>query len=101
MDTMRRLKMTSSFSVWCIFVLLFHVANYCHSVCVCVNLFFTCSVFVFFQLSINGDKEFLDNGHKVNPYNLSPVIAVAVKQSEASQEAGPLPVKVDLNKTCV
>uniref|UniRef100_A0A8C4HGQ6 Transmembrane protein 59-like n=1 Tax=Dicentrarchus labrax TaxID=13489 RepID=A0A8C4HGQ6_DICLA len=53
------------------------------------------------QLSINGDKEFLDNAHKVNPYHLSPVIAVAVKQSEESQEAGPLPVKVDLNKTCV
>lgn len=53
------------------------------------------------QLSINGDKEFLDNAQKVNPYHLSPVIAVTVKQSEESQEAGPLPVKVDLNKTCV
>lgn len=54
-----------------------------------------------FQLSINGDKEFLDNAQKVNPYHLSPVIAVTVKQSEESQEAGPLPVKVDLDKTCV
>lgn len=62
-----------------------------------LTLFFVVS----FQLSINGDKEFLDNAHKVNPYHLSPVIAVAVKQSEESQEAGPLPVKVDLNKTCV
>ncbi|XP_053286208.1 transmembrane protein 59-like, partial [Pleuronectes platessa] len=53
------------------------------------------------QLSINGDKEFLDNAHKVNPYHLTPVIAVTVKQSDESQEAGPLPVKVDLNKTCV
>lgn len=53
------------------------------------------------QLSINGDKEFLDNAQKVNPYHLSPVIAVTVKQSEEIQEAGPLPVKVDLNKTCV
>ncbi|XP_030583722.1 transmembrane protein 59-like isoform X2 [Archocentrus centrarchus] len=53
------------------------------------------------QLSINGDKEFLENAHKVNPYHLSPVIAVTVKQSEEIQEAGPLPVKVDLNKTCV
>lgn len=53
------------------------------------------------QLSINGDKEFLDNVHKVHPYPLSPMIAVSVKPSEASQEAGPLPVKVDLNKTCV
>jgi len=56
---------------------------------------------VSFQLSINGDKEFLDNAHKVNPYHLSPVIAVAMKQSEESQEAGPLPVKVDLDKACV
>lgn len=54
-----------------------------------------------FQLSINGDKEFLDNAHKVNTYHLSPVIAVPIKQSEEGQEAGPLPVKVDLNKTCV
>lgn len=61
----------------------------------------TCSVSVSFQLSINGDKEFLDNAHKVNPYHMTPVIAVAVKQSEESQEAGPLPVKVDLNKTFV
>uniref|UniRef100_A0A667X531 Transmembrane protein 59-like n=1 Tax=Myripristis murdjan TaxID=586833 RepID=A0A667X531_9TELE len=53
------------------------------------------------QLSINGDKEFLDDAHKVNPYHLTPVIAVGVKQSEESQEAGPLPVKVDLNKTCI
>lgn len=62
------------------------------------------SLFIYFcilQLSINGDKEFLDNAHKVNPYHLSPVIAVPIKQSEESQEAGPLPVKVDLNKTCV
>lgn len=58
-------------------------------------------VLFFLQLSINGDKEFLDNAHKVNPYHLSPMIAVTVKQSEANQEVGPLPVKVDLNKTCV
>lgn len=58
-------------------------------------------VLFFLQLSINGDKEFLDNVHKVNPYHLSPMIAVTVKQSEANQEVGPLPVKVDLNKTCV
>uniref|UniRef100_H3DQ50 Transmembrane protein 59-like n=1 Tax=Tetraodon nigroviridis TaxID=99883 RepID=H3DQ50_TETNG len=51
------------------------------------------------QLSINGDKDFLDNVHKVSPYHLSPM--TALKQSEADQEAGPLPVKVDLSKTCV
>ncbi|MED6234855.1 hypothetical protein ILYODFUR_023043 [Ilyodon furcidens] len=53
------------------------------------------------QLSINGDKEFIEHVHKVNPFHLSSMIAVSVKQSEEIQEAGPLPVKVDLNKTCV
>ncbi|CAB1331432.1 unnamed protein product, partial [Coregonus sp. 'balchen'] len=51
------------------------------------------------QLSINGDKEFLDDVQKVNPYHLTPVIAVAIDQPEESEEAGPLPVKVDINKT--
>ncbi|XP_076880657.1 transmembrane protein 59-like [Brachyhypopomus gauderio] len=51
------------------------------------------------QLSINGDKEFLDDMPKVNPYHLTPVIAVAIGPSEDGKEAGPLPVKVDLNKT--
>ncbi|XP_077441029.1 transmembrane protein 59-like [Vanacampus margaritifer] len=56
------------------------------------------------QLSINGDKEFLDDAQaKVNPYHLSPLPAVTVKRAapEDSQEAGPLPVKVDLDKTRV
>lgn len=66
----------------------------------CFSLHLT-DFFVSPQLSINGDKEFLDDAHKVNPYHLTPVIAVGVKQSEESQEAGPLPVKVDLNKTCI
>lgn len=61
-----------------------------------------CVIVCFFpQLSINGDKEFLDNEHKVKPFHLNPMIAVTVKQSEADQEAGPLPLKVDLSKTCV
>ncbi|XP_065102730.1 transmembrane protein 59-like isoform X2 [Paramisgurnus dabryanus] len=51
------------------------------------------------QLSINGDKEFLDDTQKVNPYHLTPVIAMTISQSEESKEAGPLPVKVDLSKT--
>lgn len=51
------------------------------------------------QLSINGDKEFLDDIQKVNPYHFSPVLAVSLGQSEESKEAGPLPVKVDLSKT--
>lgn len=67
----------------------------------CFLTVITCFFVASFQLSINGDKEFLDNAHKVNPYHLSPVIAVAMKPSEETQEAGPLPVKVDLNKTCV
>ncbi|XP_018586408.2 transmembrane protein 59-like [Scleropages formosus] len=49
------------------------------------------------QLSINGDKEF-----QAGPPNpLGPVIAVAVSQSERGKEAGPLPVKVDLDKTAL
>ncbi|XP_036378554.1 transmembrane protein 59-like [Megalops cyprinoides] len=51
------------------------------------------------QLSINGDKEFLEDVQKVTPYPLTPVIAVAISQSDEGEEAGPLPVKVDLNKT--
>nr|XP_015220764.1 PREDICTED: transmembrane protein 59-like [Lepisosteus oculatus] len=51
------------------------------------------------QLSINGDKEFLDDTRKVMPYPLTPVIAVAVGQSDEGEEAGPLLVKVDLDKT--
>ncbi|XP_028821052.1 transmembrane protein 59-like [Denticeps clupeoides] len=53
------------------------------------------------QLSINGDKEYLDEVQKVRPYQLTPVIAVSVGQSGEEKEAGPLPVKVDLNKTSV
>ncbi|KAJ8277267.1 hypothetical protein GJAV_G00073320 [Gymnothorax javanicus] len=52
------------------------------------------------QVSINGDKEFLEDVQKVSPYPLAPVIAMAISQSdEGGEEAGPLPVKVDLNKT--
>lgn len=36
---------------------------------------------------------------KVNPYHLTSVIAVAVDHHDEGKEAGPLPVKVDLNKT--
>ncbi|XP_051979683.1 transmembrane protein 59-like [Xyrauchen texanus] len=50
------------------------------------------------RLSINGDKEFLDDSQKSNPYHLMPVLAMTIGQSE-SKEAGPLPVKVDLSKT--
>nr|XP_061790819.1 transmembrane protein 59-like [Nerophis lumbriciformis] len=56
------------------------------------------------QLSINGDKEFLDDVEpKVNPFQLSPLLAVSIKRAsvDGDQEAGPLPVKVDLDKTRV
>ncbi|XP_077462582.1 transmembrane protein 59-like [Stigmatopora argus] len=56
------------------------------------------------QLSINGDKEFLDDTEaKVNPFQLSPLLAVGIKRAvvHGDREAGPLPVKVDLDKTRV
>ncbi|XP_037106162.1 transmembrane protein 59-like [Syngnathus acus] len=56
------------------------------------------------QLSINSNKEFLDATQvKVNPYHLSPLPAVCIKRAPAEDclEAGPLPVKVDLDKTRV
>lgn len=53
------------------------------------------------QLSINGDKTYLECMEKSNPYNLQPVIAVTICHSEENEEAGPLPVKVDLDKTVV
>lgn len=56
-------------------------------------------VYFLLQLSINGDKEFLDYMPKVNPYHLTSVIAVAVGHQDEGKEAGPLPVKVDLTKT--
>ncbi|XP_034767940.2 transmembrane protein 59-like isoform X2 [Acipenser ruthenus] len=53
------------------------------------------------QLSINGDKEFLDDVSKVSPYPLTPLIAVAVNQTDEREDAGPLPVKVDLDQTII
>ncbi len=54
---------------------------------------------LYLQLSINGDKECMDDAQNVNLYHLTPVIAMTIGQSEESKEAGPLPVKVDLSKT--
>lgn len=54
---------------------------------------------LYLQLSINGDREYIDDTQKVHPYHLTPVIAMTIGQSEESKEAGPLPVKVDLSKT--
>ncbi|XP_054837823.1 transmembrane protein 59-like isoform X2 [Eublepharis macularius] len=52
-------------------------------------------------LSINGDKEYLDDIEGPTPYSLRPVIAVAICPAEDSEEAGLLPVKVDLDKTAL
>ncbi|XP_067329491.1 transmembrane protein 59-like [Anolis sagrei] len=56
-------------------------------------------------LSINGDKEFLDDLGGPVPFSLRPVIAVAICPAggdrDGEEEAGPLPVKVDLDKTAV
>ncbi|MEE6488235.1 hypothetical protein FKM82_015164 [Ascaphus truei] len=50
-------------------------------------------------LSINGDKEYLEDMEKPAPFSLQPVVAVTICPTEESEEAGPLPVKVDLDKT--
>ncbi|XP_053153712.1 transmembrane protein 59-like isoform X2 [Hemicordylus capensis] len=52
-------------------------------------------------LSINGDKEYLDDLEVPTPYSLRPVIAVAICPAEENEEAGLLPVKVDLDKTAL
>ncbi|CAH2293366.1 transmembrane 59-like, partial [Pelobates cultripes] len=52
-------------------------------------------------LSINGDKEYLDDMEKPAPFPLQPVVAVTICPTEESEEAGPLPVKVDLDKTMI
>ncbi|XP_044311836.1 transmembrane protein 59-like [Varanus komodoensis] len=50
-------------------------------------------------LSINGDKECLDDVGVPMPYALHPVIAVAFCPADENEEADPLPVKVDLENT--
>ncbi|KAJ6664227.1 hypothetical protein lerEdw1_008446 [Lerista edwardsae] len=50
-------------------------------------------------LSINGDKEYLDDLDGPTPYSLRPVIAVTICPADENEEAGLLPVKVDLDKT--
>nr|XP_028569385.1 transmembrane protein 59-like isoform X1 [Podarcis muralis] len=51
-------------------------------------------------LSINGDKEYLEDLDSSLPYSLRPVIAVAICPAE-NEEAALLPVKVDLDKTAL
>lgn len=50
-------------------------------------------------LSINGDKEDLEDLDGSTPFSLHPVIAVTICPADDNEEAGPLPVKVDLDKT--
>ncbi|XP_053558945.1 transmembrane protein 59-like [Bombina bombina] len=52
-------------------------------------------------LSINGDKEYMEDLEKPAPFPLPPVVAVTICPTEESEEAGPLPVKVDLDKTVI
>ncbi|XP_007897068.1 transmembrane protein 59-like [Callorhinchus milii] len=52
------------------------------------------------QLSINGDEDYLDSVTKGTSYTLAPVLAVRVGDMD-SEDAGPLPMKVDLNKTLI
>ncbi|KAG8454830.1 hypothetical protein GDO86_001157 [Hymenochirus boettgeri] len=52
-------------------------------------------------LSINGDKEYLEDIEKPSPFPLQPVVAVTICPTEESEEAGPLPVKVDMDKTII
>ncbi|KAH0625785.1 hypothetical protein JD844_034032 [Phrynosoma platyrhinos] len=52
-------------------------------------------------LSINGDKEFLEDLDNRMPYSLHPVIAVTICPADENEEASLLPVKVDLDKTAL
>ncbi|XP_065434191.1 transmembrane protein 59-like isoform X1 [Chrysemys picta bellii] len=52
-------------------------------------------------LSINGDKEYLEDLDGSAPFSLHPVIAVTICPADDNEEAGPLPVKVDLDKTVI
>lgn len=50
-------------------------------------------------LSINGDKEYLEDLDGPGPFPLPPVITVTLCPSPGGEDAGPLPLKVDLDKT--
>ncbi|XP_078235178.1 transmembrane protein 59-like isoform X2 [Pogona vitticeps] len=53
-------------------------------------------------LSINGDREYLEDLDGPVPYSLRPLIAVAIcPADETEEEVGILPVKVDLDKTAL
>ncbi|KAM6231421.1 transmembrane protein 59-like [Spheniscus humboldti] len=50
-------------------------------------------------LSINGDKEYLEDLDGPGAFPLPPVIAVTLCPAQGGEDAGPLPLKVDLDKT--
>ncbi|XP_040449517.1 LOW QUALITY PROTEIN: transmembrane protein 59-like [Falco naumanni] len=50
-------------------------------------------------LSINGDKEYLEDLDGPSTFPLPPVIAVTLCPAHGGEDAGPLPLKVDLDKT--
>ncbi|NXU57533.1 TM59L protein, partial [Turnix velox] len=50
-------------------------------------------------LSINGDKEYLEDMDGPGTFPLPPVIAVTLCPTHGTEDAGPLPLKVDLDKT--
>ncbi|NWW84001.1 TM59L protein, partial [Rhynochetos jubatus] len=50
-------------------------------------------------LSINGDKEYLEDLDGPAAFPLPPVIAVTLCPAHSSEDVGPLPLKVDLDKT--
>ncbi|GAB0200604.1 transmembrane protein 59-like [Grus japonensis] len=50
-------------------------------------------------LSINGDKEYLEDLDGPGAFPLPPVIAVTLCPAHGGEDVGPLPLKVDLDKT--
>ncbi|XP_058714967.1 transmembrane protein 59-like isoform X3 [Poecile atricapillus] len=50
-------------------------------------------------LSINGDKEYLEELDGPGTFPLPPVITVTLCPAHGGEDAGPLPLKVDLDKT--
>ncbi|NWW44082.1 TM59L protein, partial [Pedionomus torquatus] len=50
-------------------------------------------------LSINGDKEYLEDLDGSGAFPLPPVIAVTLCPTHSGEDVGPLPLKVDLDKT--
>lgn len=54
---------------------------------------------LFQPLSINGDKEYLEDMDGPGAFPLPPVITVTLCPPHGGEDAGPLPLKVDLDKT--